>query len=135
MNDNTRIRIAVPAHLYEAVKKQLTLKEAKQNFGAGFTPVKEKKNTDGAKPKVEGAKDAKTPKQKQTVKKSIEIQEGKLGEASENIATTTSRVNYIDSRIIVSWCKKHDVSIEKIYNKNLLKKFTWAMDTPPNWRF
>jgi DNA topoisomerase-1 len=80
-------------------------------------------------------KDAKTPKQKQTVKKSIEIQEGKLGEASENIATTTSRVNYIDSRIIVSWCKKHDVSIEKIYNKNLLKKFTWAMDTPPNWRF
>ena len=49
MNDNTRIRIAVPAHLYESVKKQLTLKEAKQNFGAGFTAVKEKKNPSDSK--------------------------------------------------------------------------------------
>ena len=56
MNDNTRIRIAVPAHLYESVKKQLTLKEAKQNFGAGFTAVKEKKAPSESKPKVEGTK-------------------------------------------------------------------------------
>ena len=60
MNDNTRIRIAVPAHLYESVKKQLTLKEAKQNFGAGFTAVKEKKNPSTPKasgmPKSEGSK-------------------------------------------------------------------------------
>ena len=125
MNDNTRIRIAVPAHLYESVKKQLTLNEAaakfkkgdkvkvtiptsnmankvgtitkveldknlpyevsdskgpagnfkasqlklaegineaKQNFGAGFTAVKEKKTTDGSKPKVEGMKSSKAPK-------------------------------------------------------------------------
>jgi hypothetical protein len=62
MNDNTRIRIAVPAHLYESVKKQLTLKEAKQNFGAGFTAVKEKKMTGESKPKVEGMKSSKAPK-------------------------------------------------------------------------
>lgn len=62
MNDNTRIRIAVPAHLYEAVKKQLTLKEAKQNFGAGYTAVKEKKSTSESKPKVEGMKSSKAPK-------------------------------------------------------------------------
>jgi len=62
MNDNTRIRIAVPAYLYESVKKQLTLKEAKQNFGAGFTPVKEKKSTGESKPKVEGMKSSKAPK-------------------------------------------------------------------------
>ena len=62
MNDNTRIRIAVPAHLYESVKKQLTLKEAKQNFGAGYTAVKEKKNTGESKPKVEGMKSSKAPK-------------------------------------------------------------------------
>jgi DNA topoisomerase-1 len=80
-------------------------------------------------------KEAKTPKQKETVQRSIDVQEGKLEEASENISTNTSRVNYIDSRIIVSWCKKYEVPIEKIYNKNLLKKFVWAMDTLSTWRF
>ena len=46
MNDNTILRIKVPAHLYESVKKQLTLNEAKKaghNYGAGMEVVKEKK--------------------------------------------------------------------------------------------
>ena len=30
MNDNTILRIKVPAHLYESVKEQLTLTEAKK---------------------------------------------------------------------------------------------------------
>ena len=70
MNDKTRIRIAVPAHLYESVKKQLTLKEGKQNFGGDFTVVKEKKSSSESKsggsiptskaPKMEGEKTEKT---------------------------------------------------------------------------
>jgi len=46
MNDNTILRIKVPAHLYESVKKQLTLTEAKKgghNYGSGMEVVKEKK--------------------------------------------------------------------------------------------
>jgi predicted mannosyl-3-phosphoglycerate phosphatase (HAD superfamily) len=46
MNDNTILRIKVPAHLYESVKAQLTLNEAKKgghNYGAGMEVVKEKK--------------------------------------------------------------------------------------------
>jgi hypothetical protein len=58
MNDKTRIRIAVPTHLYESVKKQLTLKESKKrNFGSGYTPVKEKKMPTAPKAKVEGVED------------------------------------------------------------------------------
>lgn len=114
MNDKTRIRIAVPAHLYESVKQQLTrkeskkrivetitateeelkdfylrvkqieaegtdidsaiqyalfdmnnpngieetsLREAKQNYGSGYMPVKEKKNSTSTKPKKEGFED------------------------------------------------------------------------------
>lgn len=57
MNDKTRIRIAVPAHLYESVKKQLSIKEAKQNYGSGYMPVKEKKNSSSPKPKKEGFED------------------------------------------------------------------------------
>jgi len=44
MNDNTILRIKVPAHLYESVKEQLTLNEAKgANSYGGWTVVKEKK--------------------------------------------------------------------------------------------
>jgi len=46
MNDNTILRIKVPANLYESVKKQLTITEAKKgahNLGAGMEVVKEKK--------------------------------------------------------------------------------------------
>jgi len=55
MNDNTILRIKVPAHLYESVKAQLTLKEG-QNFGMpGATTVKEKKSSSGEKPKKTSA--------------------------------------------------------------------------------
>lgn len=46
MDNNTILRIKVPAHLYESVKEQLTLSEAKKgkhNLGAGMEIVKEKK--------------------------------------------------------------------------------------------
>jgi hypothetical protein len=82
MNDNTRIRIAVPAHLYEAVKKQLTLKEGKQNFGAGYTAVKEKKSTGESKPKVEGMKSSKAPKMEaEKTEKTVEERLAALEEA------------------------------------------------------
>ena len=52
MDNNTILRIKVPAHLYESVKEQLTLKEAKAkpHYGAGMEVVKEKK----AKPVKDG---------------------------------------------------------------------------------
>jgi hypothetical protein len=52
MNDNTILRIHVPAKLYESVKKQLTLKEAKGDMSGGaYTEVvKEKKP--GSTPKA-----------------------------------------------------------------------------------
>ena len=66
MNDNTVLRIKVPAHLYESVKEQLTLKEAKgkTHYGAGMEVVKEKKmkTPKDAMEKVEEIKDADTKK-------------------------------------------------------------------------
>jgi hypothetical protein len=76
MNDNTRIRIKVPAHLYESVKKRLAIKEGKSDFsgGAYTQPVKEKKNV-GEKPKSE-MKKVGTPKE-----------EGKEKTIEERLAT------------------------------------------------
>jgi hypothetical protein len=41
----------------------------------------------------------------------------------------------LDPRITVAWCKRHEVSFEKIFNKSLLSKFAWAMEVDPSFRF
>lgn len=56
-------------------------------------------------------------------------------ESLKTIALNTSRINYLDPRITVAWCKRNEMPIEKIFNKTLLKKFTWAMETDLDYRF
>ncbi|KAF8409650.1 hypothetical protein HHK36_005728 [Tetracentron sinense] len=53
----------------------------------------------------------------------------------KTVALGTSKINYLDPRISVAWCKRLEVPIEKIFNKSLLAKFTWAMDVDPDFRF
>ncbi len=69
--------------------------------------------------------------------KKIEIEEQKLEDKMEgkNLALGTSKINYMDPRITISWCKTNEVPIEKIFQKTLRSKFAWAMDNEPNWRF
>jgi len=47
---------------------------------------------------------------------------------NKQIALSTSKLNYIDPRITVAWCKKHDVPLEKIFSKTFREKFRWAID-------
>merc|ERR1711879_508057 len=47
---------------------------------------------------------------------------------NKTIALGTSKLNYLDPRISVAWCKKYDVPIEKVYNKTQREKFRWAID-------
>ncbi|PNF22470.1 DNA topoisomerase 1 [Cryptotermes secundus] len=49
-------------------------------------------------------------------------------EENKEIALSTSKLNYLDPRISVAWCKKNNVPIEKIYNKTQRDKFRWAID-------
>ena len=53
----------------------------------------------------------------------------------KDIALGTSKTNYNDPRISVAWCKKNEVKIEKVFPKNLLGKFLWAMYTEAEWEF
>ncbi|KAK4779116.1 hypothetical protein SAY86_006644 [Trapa natans] len=53
----------------------------------------------------------------------------------KTVALGTSKINYLDPRITVAWCKRHEVPIEKMFNKSLLAKFSWAMDVEPDFRF
>ncbi|XP_043543830.1 DNA topoisomerase 1-like isoform X3 [Chiloscyllium plagiosum] len=57
-------------------------------------------------------------------------------EENKQIALGTSKLNYLDPRITVAWCKKWHVPIEKIYNKTQREKFAWAIDmTDENFEF
>ena len=72
-------------------------------------------------------------KKKQAVKRlleqleKLEIQRTDKDE-NKTIALGTSKLNYLDPRISVAWCKKYDVKIEKVYNKTQREKFMWAID-------
>lgn len=53
----------------------------------------------------------------------------------KTVALGTSKINYLDPRITVAWCKKHEVPIERIFAKTLLTKFAWAMEVSENYQF
>lgn len=38
-------------------------------------------------------------------------------EDMKTVALGTSKINYMDPRITVAWCKRHDVPIEKVLSK------------------
>ncbi|GBP62821.1 DNA topoisomerase 1 [Eumeta japonica] len=59
--------------------------------------------------------------------KKLEVQETDRDE-NKTIALGTSKLNYLDPRITVAWCKKNEVPIEKVYNKTQRDKFRWAID-------
>ena len=69
--------------------------------------------------------------------KKIEKMEMDLKHKDDNkeVSLGTSKINYMDPRISVAWCKRNEVPIEKIFSKTLRDKFNWAMAVPPDWEF
>jgi DNA topoisomerase-1 len=58
-----------------------------------------------------------------------------IKEDLKTVALGTSKINYMDPRITIAWCKRNEVPIERIFNKSLLSKFFWAMDVGMDFRF
>jgi DNA topoisomerase-1 len=58
-----------------------------------------------------------------------------LKEELKNLSLGTSKQNYIDSRITVSFMKRHNISPDKLFTKALQKKFKWAFDAGPDFKF
>lgn len=98
-----------------------------------------KKAKDG---ELEDAKGKKVDPEKVKVKlersqlrlKKLKLQKS-VKEDLKTVALGTSKINYMDPRITVGWCKDHEVPIEKIFNKSLLSKFHWAMLAEPEFEF
>lgn len=105
---------------------------------------KEKQLKD-AKKELKQAKKDKDEKAKEKLKKKVQTLDTQLHkleiqqqDKSENktIALGTSKLNYLDPRITVAWCKRFDVPIDKVYNKTQREKFLWAIEmATPDYRF
>lgn len=70
-------------------------------------------------------------------KKKIKALSLRLQDKTDNkeVALGTSKLNYMDPRITVAWCKRNEVPISSVFSKTLREKFVWAMDVDPSWKF
>jgi DNA topoisomerase-1 len=58
-----------------------------------------------------------------------------LKQELKNLSLGTSKINYIDPRITVAFMKKHEIPIDKIFNKSLQEKFKWAFEVDKDFSF
>jgi len=113
--ENLQNKIEAKREMVKGAKKEV--KQAKADFKALKTAK--------AKTMVEKKKKALQRMEEQLMK--LEVQATDKDENKE-IALGTSKLNYLDPRISVAWCKKFDVPVEKVYNKTQREKFAWAID-------
>ncbi|XP_060537772.1 DNA topoisomerase I, mitochondrial isoform X1 [Pantherophis guttatus] len=117
---------------YEKSMKNLQAKIGARKDQLADAKVGLRKARTEHKCKKEAKSKAAVEKKKKLVKK-IEEQLAKLKfqatdkEENKEIALGTSKLNYLDPRITVAWCKRFDVPIEKVYSKTQREKFAWAI--------
>jgi len=58
-----------------------------------------------------------------------------MKEDNKTVSLGTSKVNYMDPRITVAWCKKVDLAIEKVFPRTVRTKFPWAMHFKSTYQF
>lgn len=113
-------------------KKKEQIEEAKKELKEAKRAHKEAKSDKSSK--LVEQKEKKLQRLYEQLKK-LQLQETDR-EENKVIALGTSKLNYLDPRITVAWCKKHQVPIEKIFNKTHRDKFAWAIDmTDENFLF
>ncbi len=105
------------------------------------SPKKKAKGEEGT------PKKKKLPSDPEKIKAAIEKIEARIKatelrkqdkDANKEIALGTSKTNYIDPRIVIAWCKKMNLSINKVFTKTIREKFPWAfeeVEKDPDYEF
>lgn len=55
--------------------------------------------------------------------------------AMKNISLGTSKLNYIDPRIVISFSKKFEIPLDKLFSKKEIDRFDWAKNVEKGYRF
>ncbi|XP_013787313.1 DNA topoisomerase I, mitochondrial-like [Limulus polyphemus] len=119
------------------LKSKIEEKEKQiKDFKKEFKKIKQAyKDSNASKDKVLLDRKKKRMAQLEDQLRKLEVQATDK-EENKQIALGTSKLNYLDPRISVAWCKKWDVPIEKIYNKTQREKFLWAIEMAgPDFQF
>lgn len=106
-------------------------------------PTSDNKEEDALAKKAQAHLFQRTPSADQVAKKienwkkKIKALSLRLQDKTDNkeVALGTSKLNYMDPRITVAWCKRNEVPISAVFSKTLREKFVWAMDVDPDWKF
>ncbi|AYV79009.1 MAG: topoisomerase 1b [Faunusvirus sp.] len=53
----------------------------------------------------------------------------------KSLSLGTSKINYIDARISVSFMKRHGIPYDKFFSTALMERFRWAFEIDANWSF
>jgi len=115
----------------------------KKQYEAHKAHLKWLENPDLSK-KPKNSDDMKLPKDAETcrrkiveIKLRIEKHSTSMKDKEDNklVSLGTSKVNYMDPRITVAWCKKVDLAIERVFPRTVRTKFPWAMHAPSKYLF
>ena len=73
----------------------------------------------------------------QKIESKIKLLRLKLDQKTKmkNVSLGTSKMNYIDPRIIFAFMKRFNIPSDKLFTSTLLKKFTWASEVDSSFRF
>jgi len=112
----------------EANEEILELKQHIKRLKEGKEP-KPRKSEDGEEKKPFSTKIDVCERRISTLEEKIRKLSIKKKEKDtlKEVSTSTSKVNYIDPRISIAWCKKNRVDIKKIFAKTMRDKFAWAI--------
>ena len=125
------------------MKEKAKTNEEKIRATAADEKAKEKKREVADTRFQQGHLWEKVPTKEQVIKR-IQNWNSKISKAefdlkhkddNKEVSLGTSKINYMDPRITVAWCKRNEVPIEKIFSKTLRDKFNWAMAVEPEWEF
>lgn len=123
---------AVPK-THDASMEKLKEKQEKANAELAELRAKFKEAKKSKDDKAMGGLTTKIHAKEQAIQKMGIL--AKNREDLKTVALGTSKINYLDPRITVAWCKRNEVPIEKVFNRALFTKFLWAMDCSPDFRF
>jgi len=105
---------------------------------AKASPVSLEKLKQSIKDQQNKIKSATSDEKKIKEQDKLKILKLKLKDKQENasVALGTSKLNYLDPRITVAWCKKFNIPISKVFSKIQQEKFKWAIETADkNFKF
>ena len=87
------------------------------------------------KKKLKESSDTKAKTRLKEQLKKLKVQKTDKDE-NKTIALGTSKLNYLDPRISIAWCKEFEVPIERVFSRTQRDKFRWAIHmADKNYRF